>query len=439
MRGFPVDPVALQRLEARRRLRRSQIRRRRVTLVSVVALVSVLGYVAFGGGDGGPARASASGRALPGPVLTSLVVAHQVVPGTAGHLPWPSTGQGAIAVLGSGLVARSPKERAVPIASLTKIMTAVVLLQDHPLALGAGGPSIRITSADAASWVVDSQAGDSTVPVRVGEVLSEYQLLEALLLPSGDNIAELLARWDAGSIPAFVAKMNAEAQLLGLESTHYADSSGVDPGSVSTAADQAELTLTLMSFPVARRIVAYPSRPFPVAGTIWNFNPALGTDGIVGVKSGFTSQAQACLVTAGYRDVGGQSVLVVSASTGQPGGLSGAALTDEKLLERASRALVRYRILPADGVVGNARFAWSDAVVRLRAPGLPASIVTWPGTVLSERLAAGPRRLPASASAVPASLGSLVLRSSGGLLVSAPVRSAGPTPAVPAGWSATHG
>lgn len=402
---------------------------------SALVLVVIAGYVAFGGGGGAPARAASSTRALPRPTLSSLVADHEVVPGSAPHLPWPTAGQGAVSVLGSGLVARSPKEHEVPIASVTKMMTALVLLEDHPLRLGASGPRIVISKAEAAEWVADSQAGDSTVPVKAGEVLSEYQLLEALLLPSGDNIADLLARWDAGSLPAFVAKMNAKAHELGLVDTRYADASGVDPHSVSTAGDQAEVALQLMSVPVARRIVAFPSRAFPVAGTIWNYNPALGTDGIVGVKSGFTSEAQACLVTAAYRDVGGKDVLVVAVSTGQPGGLSGAAATDEALLTSASRSLVRYRVTPPGTVVADAQFAWSDTAVKLVAPTLPSTIVTWPGTVLTSHLVRAATRISDEVSGSPLTLGSIELRSTGGLAIDAPVVSEAGLPPVPPGWA----
>lgn len=429
-----LDPVALQRLESRRRLRRAQVRRRRIVLASVLAALSFAGYAAFGGG-GGAARVAVSRQPLPGPRLTALVAAREVVPGHRPHLPWPATGQGAVAVLGSGLVARSPREHEVPIASLTKMMTAYVILQDHPLELGASGPSIRMTRADVATWVADSQSGDSTVPVKAGEVLSEYQLLEGLLVPSGDNVASKLAAWDAGSVRAFVAKMNATAVALGLGHTHYADASGVDPASRSTAADQAVLAAELMNDPVVRRIVAYHRLPFPVAGTIWNYNPALGVDGIVGVKSGFTSQAQGCLVTAAYRDVGGRSALVVAASVGQPGGLYGAATADEALLASATRGLVRFSVLPPGSRVANASFAWSDATVPVRAAALPGSIVTWPGTVLRLRLLATVTSVPATGSAEQTPLGTLEVRSSGGLYLSVPLAGEQALPAVPAGWS----
>ncbi len=434
-----LDADIRRRIDDRRRRRQAQVRRRRLVLASAVALLCLGGYVTFGQSGGAAARDVSSQELLPAPRLTAFVAGRQVVPGhRAGHLPWPVAGEGAVAVLGSGLVARSPGEREVPIASLTKMMTALVVLGDRPLSLGQQGPSIRMTRADAAAWVADSQAGDSTLPVQAGEVLTEYQLLEGLLIPSGDNIATLLARWDAGSVRAFVARMNAEARLLGLDHTHYADASGLDPGSRSTAADQAVLAAQLMRDPVVRRIVAHPSLPFPVAGTIWNYNPALGTDGIVGVKSGFTGQAAGCLVTAAYRDIGGQSVLVVTSALGQPLGLGQAAQVDEALLVSASASLVRYRILPASGQVGTARFAWSGSAVPVDAPGLPTSVVTFPGSVVTTRLAPSPTAITAASPEWNVPVGAVEVASSGGLDLAVPV-TAQSLPPVPAGWAPAAG
>ena len=437
-RGVVLDAAAMRRVEARRRRRRAQVRRRRVVLLAVLGLLAFVGNAVLGGGGAGTPRAAADRSALPAPRLTSFVAPRQRVPGRRPPAPWPETGQGAIAVVGSGIVARSPHEREVPIASVTKMMTALVILADHPLALGERGPALRMTRDDAALWVADSQVGDSTLPVRAGEVLSEYQLLEGLLIPSGDNVATMLARWDAGGQQRFVERMNLEARVLGLDHTHYADASGVSPGSRSTASDQAVLATVLMADPVVRRIVALQHVPFPVAGTIWNYNPALGADGIVGVKSGFTSSAAACLVTAAYRDVGGRSVLVVVATLGQPGGLAGAATADERLLASATGALVRVRLESPRGAVATAHVAWSTEDVPLAAPELPATLVSWASTVIDVTMVpTAPGPAPIGARGV--SLGTLVLHSSGGLVLRSPLVAARAIPPVPAGWTAGSG
>ena len=172
----------------------------------------------------------------------------------------------------------------MPIASLAKIMTAYVVLSGHPLPAGGSGPAITVTAADASAYASDQRQGQSVVKVIPGEKLTERQALEAMLIPSGNNIASLLARWDAGSDGAFVAKMNAQARSLGLRRTRYADASGADPATVSTAADQFRLTLGALQIPAFRQIVAMPQVTLPVAGVAYNVNAALGHDGIMGSR-----------------------------------------------------------------------------------------------------------------------------------------------------------
>jgi D-alanyl-D-alanine carboxypeptidase (penicillin-binding protein 5/6) len=313
--------------------------------------------------------------------LTSLVKTTTVVPGTLGSIAWPTTGEGAVAVLGSGLMAQSPKQVVQPIASLTKMMTAFIILRDHPLSLGEGGPKFTMTETDVKDWIYADQTDESNVPVKLGEVLDEFQLLEALMIPSADNIADYLARWDAGSITAFTIKMNAEAQTLGLSNTHYVDASGINPGSRSTAADQAILASHLMQNPVLRSIVKQVSVPFQVAGKVWNYNPGLGVDGIIGVKSGYTSHAGACLATAAYRTVGNMSGLVIAVTLNQPFSLQAAATADEALLTSVTPKLKLWR--PTFSASALAQMTVGSSVTPLALEGSAPVMIAWPGMQLS--------------------------------------------------------
>jgi D-alanyl-D-alanine carboxypeptidase (penicillin-binding protein 5/6) len=129
--------------------------------------------------------------------------------------------------------------------------------------------------------------------VRAGERLTERRLLEALLIPSGNNIARMLAVGVGGSEAEFVAAMNDEAAALGMTHTTYTDPSGFDPGTVSTAADQLRVFRAAIHYPVFRRIVSMASATLPVAGTVTNFNP-LVDEGYAG-KTGSDSAAGGCL------------------------------------------------------------------------------------------------------------------------------------------------
>src|SRR5436190_18292396 len=120
-------------------------------------------------------------------------------------------------------------------------MTAYLVLRDHPLRVGRDGPTIALTDADVADTDRRRRQEESVVSVAAGERLTELQALQALLLPSANNIAAVLARWDAGSDDRFVARMNDTARSLGMGSTYYTDPSGFDPATVSTAVDQLRL------------------------------------------------------------------------------------------------------------------------------------------------------------------------------------------------------
>ena len=111
---------------------------------------------------------------------------------------WPRRGQAAL-VLGTGRPAASPHEQPVAIASLAKVMTAYLTLERYPLSGAQDGFTITVTAAQAQEEAQDARQGPSVVAVRDGEQLTERQLLEALLIPSGNNIARMLAAGVAGS------------------------------------------------------------------------------------------------------------------------------------------------------------------------------------------------------------------------------------------------
>ncbi len=136
-------------------------------------------------------------------------------------------------------------------------------------------------------------------------MLTERQMLEAMLTQSANDIAYSLAVWDAGSIPAFVAKMNATAALVGATSSHYVDESGYDPGSVSTASDCLRVAAAAMTIPTFAEVVAMTSVTLPLVGTVPNIVTEIGSNGVVGIKSGYTSQAKGCMVLAAVADGGG--------------------------------------------------------------------------------------------------------------------------------------
>jgi D-alanyl-D-alanine carboxypeptidase (penicillin-binding protein 5/6) len=236
---------------------------------------------------------------------------------------WPQQGQAAL-VLGNDRPAASPSEQPVPIASLAKVMTAYLTLARYPLSPAQDGFTITITAAEARAAAQNAAENQSGVAVAAGEQLTERQLLEALLIPSGNNIARMLAARVAGSETRLVAEMNAEARALGMDHTIYTDPSGFDPGTVSTAADQLRVFQEAMRFPVFREIVSMASVTLPVAGTVTNFNPLIA-EGYAG-KTGSDSAAAGCLAFFTHVGAGGRRVTAVGVVLGQGQGSDTQAL-----------------------------------------------------------------------------------------------------------------
>ena len=291
---------------------------------------------------------SPPGRVTPG--------ARTVTPGAGTDAPrqerlaavsWPANGVSAADISGFGVVAGPDATRPVAIASVAKVMTAYVVLHDHPLPGGGSGPDIAVQSSEAAAYPSQVRDGDSLVPVVAGEMLTERQALEALLLPSADNMAWILARWDAGSQAAFVARMNATARRLGMTGTSYTDPSGLDPSTTSTAADQVRLGMAAMRVPVLAAIAAMPTAVVPVAGAVRNYNTLLGQDGIAGLKTGSTQAAGGCVLIAAWHKAGAHRTLIVAATFGQPG-------TAQTILPNALHA-GHMLVLALDRALGHSR------------------------------------------------------------------------------------
>lgn len=292
--------------------RTARRRARRILTWALVAVVVALVTTA------GVAAAERINQPLSATTLHAGLASSYQVAGAAPSLPWPATGQAAIAIPALGYAKQSGLEDPVPIASLTKLTTAVLVLHDHPIAPGTNGPPITVTAADAAEYASELHQDESTVEIQAGEVLTERQMLEALLLVSANDIAYSLALWDAGTESAFVSKMNAMAASLGATSSHFVDASGFDPDSRSTAADCLRIAAQGMRDPTFAAVVAMPTATLPLVGTVHNIVHEVGNDGVVGIKSGYTSQAGGCYVLAGVHVIDGRPVIVLVAVLGQP-------------------------------------------------------------------------------------------------------------------------
>jgi len=320
---------------------------------------------------------------LPPLTVTQLLPESSVPVAAASAVPWPRSGAAALAVDRIGLIGSNGDDRMRPIASVTKMMTAYVVLKGHPLRPGERGPEVRITAEDIRNYNRHLAMDNSVVPVAEGQLLSQYDLMQALLIASGNNIADLLARWDAGTIEAFVMKMNAEAAAFGMTKTRYADTNGTSAQSMSTASDQLVLAQTLMTNPVFAEIVGRRQAQIPGAGTIMTTNVSLGRAGIVGVKTGWTEEAGGCLVFAANVTVDGRPVTLFGAVIGEsdrPNAFS----SSERLATAVAAGLRFTKVLPASTPVLNLESGWGSDAQAVAAADVEALV--WPGMAASTQV-----------------------------------------------------
>ncbi|QKW21196.1 D-alanyl-D-alanine carboxypeptidase [Kitasatospora sp. NA04385] len=253
-------------------------------------------------------------RPLPAPHAKLSLTDSFTFGGEQPNIPWPTSGQAAAEVVGVGSLGASGEEKPVPIASVTKVMNAYLILQAHPLKKGESGPVLTVDKQAAQE---SGNNDESTVTLREGQQLTEYEALEMLMLPSANNVARLLARWDSGSEEEFLKKMNSTAAQLGMTNTTYADPAGYNNDTKSTAKDQLKLAEKVMQMEIFKQIVAEPDTRFN-GQRIYNTNALLGKNGNIGVKTGSSTPAQSCLMWAAVKDVGGVQRMVLGVTLGQP-------------------------------------------------------------------------------------------------------------------------
>ncbi|MGC8489088.1 MAG: D-alanyl-D-alanine carboxypeptidase family protein, partial [Clostridia bacterium] len=328
----------------------------------------------------------------------------------------------------------TPDETPTAIASLAKMMTAYVVLKAHPLSTGETGPTVTVTASDVALYNQE-KATQSVVPIVAGEQLNEYQLLEGLLIPSGNDYAHILADWVAGSQASFVQIMNADAKKLGMTHTHYTDASGVSAATVSTAADQLIIAEHDMRNATFRSIVAMPQATLPVANVVYNVNYWLGHSGIIGVKTGSTAAAGGCYVAAAYRNAGSQKVLVLAAVLGQQSATSElyAAFHAGENLLNAVPFLEVHQVVGAGAAGATVDAPWLTTGVNALVPSA-ISMIGWPG--LKVHLTFTARPLPKTVIA-GTPVGTLHV-TAGQQVLSLPLRASGDLPGPSKHWRLTR-
>ncbi|MFE9296661.1 serine hydrolase [Streptomyces niveus] len=339
-------------------------------------------------------------RPLPTPSLKLTANSAYTFEGDKPALPWPGEGQGFMAATGLGTVDSFGEQKAVPIGSVAKAMTAYVVLKDKPLKKGAQGPSITVDAKAEEDGGLDAQGESTLNTVKEGDKLTQHDALAALMIPSANNIARLLARWDTGgSEEEFVKKMNDTAAELGMKNTKYTDPSGLDATTVSSAEDQVKLGQKLVEIEALMDITKLPEWTDPSGKTWRNYNTLVPYDGALGIKTGSTTKAGGNLLFAAHKMVGDTDQLIVGAILGQ----HQAPIIDT--VNAASKEVMRATQDELDGativkkgqVVGEVDNGLGTKVPLVAVEDVKA--VGWSGLTVKLELTDGAKSVPQSAAA----------------------------------------
>ena len=296
----------------------------------------------------------------------------------ASPLAWP-TSAAAVGVLNSKVIEVNNDSKPIAMASTAKILTSLMVLEKKPLKIGEQGPTITITAQDVANYKNYVSQDGSVLPVKVGDQLSEYQALQAVMLPSANNIADTLAIWAYGSIDEYTKVANAYLKSKGITSTAVGgDASGLSPLSASTAQDLAKIGLIAMQNPVLAQIAAQPSATMPGGLIVKNVNVLLGSQGVIGLKTGNSDHVGGAFVGATQTTKDGP--VVVSAVTGAVS-LSDAMKSSLPLLKSANQNIKTETVVKPGQKVGEYIVPWGQNIDALATDKLTA--LNWGGNKLA--------------------------------------------------------
>lgn len=305
---------------------------------------------------------------------TTRTVAVEPAAAPSARPAWPAQGEAAIAIDGVPDTLSSSASAPESIASITKVVTALVVLDRLPLAPGEQGKTYSFTQADSADYWQYRARGESSLDVPVDGSLTELQMLQGMLIASANNYAQRLASDLFGTDAAFSAAANAYLAERGIGGITIVNPTGIEAGNTATPAALIALAERALANPVIAEIVRTPELTLPGAGTFKNGNALLSDPGVVGVKTGTLDAWN--LLTAKDITVGGTTVRAYAAVLGQPGpdSRNEAART---LFTRIEEELQPQPSVTAGTLVGKVETLWGPDIDLVTASD--ATVVLWNG------------------------------------------------------------
>lgn len=373
----------------RRRRRRGRIAAATVVLVIAAAIGTYLSLTLLAPTDAATITVTDATVAQPAAVALEL----------------PDIGASAVSVTGAedylgpdGILASSGTAGPLPIASITKLITALVILDAKPLGPLDSGPTLTFSRADSKLYDKYYLLQATVQSMKSGSTMSQRDALELMLVVSACNYAEAVSTWAFGSQANFLAATRAWLSANGLTGTTIVEPTGIDPRNVSTPAELIALGKLALANPVVADIVRSPTLQVPTLDGVANNNLLLGTEGITGIKTGTLEQSGSNLLFSSVLDVGTASPITVVGVV-----LGGASHESVDAAVRALLASIRSGFhevpLVAEGdVFGSYSTPWNDRASIVAGTG--ASVLTWSDTPITSSVETTPLETGTSGSTV---------------------------------------
>ncbi len=370
---------------------RAERRRRRLWVLGVPIVILLLLF----GGTGGYAA-----WALNAPLGDGVVSMHEPVPPTAlaVDIAGASDGSWAVSVSGAGAYFGTDGsdtrwsgggDEARPLASLTKLVTALVVLDAHPLdATDGEGPTLTFDRDDHALYDEYYVRGAAIAAMPIGSSMSQRDAIATMLIPSASNYADVIASWAFGSHAGFARAASAWLDANGLTNTVVVEPTGLDARNVSTPSDLIALGKLAAAHPVVARIVATPEIDLPSTGRLYNTNGLLGELGVTGMKTGTLEGSGSNLLYSAQLDVGLDEPLSVIGVV--LGGSSGDSVEADvvTLLQSIRSGFRELEMVSVGTVLGSIDTPWGSSAELVY--DASASMTVWSDTPISVETATAP-------------------------------------------------
>ena len=385
-RQRPLDP---ERVAAARRRRK----RRRIiaTIVTFAILAAVGSYI--------PITLLA-----PADAATATTDPVVVTKPAAAALVLPQIGASAVSITGaadferltgtSEILASGGTAGRLPMASISKLITVLVVLEAKPLGTTDAGPTITFSKADSDLYDKYYVMQATVEPMKTGSTMSERDALETMLVVSASNYAEAVANWAFGSQARYLSAVKAWLAKNGLSGTKLVEPTGNDPRNVSTPTDLIAIGKIALANPVVASIVRMQTLDVPSLGPLPNNNKLLGTDGVTGIKTGTLDQSGACLLFSAVVNVDGLSPITVVGAV--LGGVDHGTVDEDvrKLLASIKAGFHKVPLIAKWTKLGGYATPWKDNADIVAANS--ASILTWSDTPITSTVEVEPLTAGAS-------------------------------------------